>query len=135
QSVAYDAQPVDQHSRLDLAVLRTVLIVDDPDEFLRLVADDRLVGNLHGLELSASDQTQAREQPGRQPEVRIRQLGARNHRSGRRVELIVDEIHRAFAWKAFLVADADPHRIAMLARARALSRLREMGVLEVRAFV
>ena len=72
-ALADDAQPVVQRPDRHRAVLRLVLGVDDPDELLRLVGADRLVGDEHRLGTRPlPGEPQAREQPGREQQVGVR---------------------------------------------------------------
>ena len=103
-----------------------VLRVDDVHELLALIGADRAVIDQHGAIRVVAEQLDAREQAGREVAVLVVEGGARADRAGARIDLVVDEHHRAAMRIVVLVRQAHQHRVRGIARARALAAARQL---------
>ena len=130
-----DEQALDVRPELHVLALRGVLLADDVDVTAILVREHGLLVDQERILLRLAEETDAREEPGREYSVGIRHDGARPDRAGRRIERVGDEVHLALVREAFLVGEPDEHGVARVARAGAAAVARELLVAEVGALI
>ena len=120
---------------LHVLALCGVLLADDVDVTAILVREHGLLVDQQRVLLRFAEETDAREEPGREDSVGIRHDGTRPDRAGRRIERVGDEVHLALVREAFLVGEPDEHGVARVARAGTATLAGELLVAEVGALI
>src|SRR6266478_6777215 len=111
QSLAYDAQTLDDAAEFHLAVLDLIVGAEQQHVLLVLIGVDGAILDQDGRIFAAHQQLHPFEQAGRELSVLVLQHGPRADRSGLRIELIVDEIEASGMREPVLVGQADLHGI------------------------
>src|SRR5688572_5726253 len=103
EAAAHDAQAVDDRTERHRPVFDLPLRRDDVDELLAQVGADRAVLNQQAAIAARTGQPQPDEQTRRQLSVGVAEHRAAANRAGGAIELVVEEVERAFARIAVLV--------------------------------
>src|SRR5712672_3294169 len=107
----HDPQTVMDSAKHDVLALGLVFRSKNIDVFAILIGHDGLVVDQHRHVFGAPFELHARIETGHKDAVRVRHHRAHVDRAGRRIYLVVDEVHRARMRKASFAGEAHPHRV------------------------
>src|SRR5258707_12338566 len=110
QTLRDDAQAIDDRPERDVFRLGDVLGVDHQHELAHLLDPDGGVGHEQLILGRCSRHPNTRKHTGREPSIRIGELGAGAHGAGGAVDCVVDEIHLALVGKRRLIEELEHDR-------------------------